>query len=54
MTVLEKSAEVAIKAGVLGGAKPINKRIARRMKNFYKLRYSQAEQEIKSAEGKEV
>lgn len=54
MTVLEKSAEVAIKAGVLGGAKPINKRIARRMRNFYKLKYSQAEQEIKSAEGKEV
>ena len=50
MTVLEKSAEIALKAGVLGGGKPIPKIEARLMRNVYKKKYSKAETEAKAEE----
>ena len=50
MTVLEKSAEIALKAGVLGGGKPIPKIEARLMREVYKKKYSKAETEAKAVE----
>ncbi|MDY3238543.1 MAG: class II aldolase/adducin family protein [Anaerovoracaceae bacterium] len=50
MTVLEKSAEIALKAGVLGGGKPIPKIEARLMREVYKKKYSKAETEAKAEE----
>ena len=50
MTVLEKSAEIALKAGVLGGGKPIPKIEARLMRAVYKKKYSKAETEAKAEE----
>ena len=50
MTVLEKSAEIALKAGVLGGGKPIPKIEAYLMRKVYKKKYSKAETEAKAEE----
>ena len=50
MTVLEKSAEIALKAGVLGGGKPIPKIEAHLMRKVYKKKYSKAETEAKAEE----
>lgn len=50
MTVLEKSAEIALKCEVLGGGKPIPKIEARLMRNVYKKKYSKAENEAKEEE----
>ncbi|MGN1415095.1 MAG: class II aldolase/adducin family protein [Anaerovoracaceae bacterium] len=50
MTVLEKSAEIALKADVLGGGKPIPKIEARLMREVYKKKYSKAETEAKAEE----
>ncbi|WP_419025669.1 hypothetical protein [Emergencia sp.] len=51
LTVLEKSAEVNLKAEALGGAKPLPKIEADLMRMIYKKKYSVAEQEVKSKEG---
>lgn len=51
LTVLEKSAEVNLKAEALGGAKPLPKIEASFMRMIYKKKYSVAEQEVKSKEG---
>lgn len=51
LTVLEKSAEVNLKAEALGGAKPLPKIEAGFMRMIYKKKYSVAEQEVKSKEG---
>lgn len=53
MTVLEKSAEVALKCSVIGGGKPLSELEAKMMRNFYKQKYSKTEQAIKSEEGHE-
>lgn len=52
LTVLEKSAEVNLKAEVLGGAKAIPKAEVGLMRYFYKQKYSKAEQAVKSEEGR--
>lgn len=51
LTILEKSAEVNLKAEALGGAKPLPKIEADFMRMIYKKKYSKAEQEVKSKEG---
>ena len=51
LTVLEKSAEVNLRAEALGGAKPLRKIEADLMRMIYKKKYSKAEQEVKSKEG---
>ncbi len=51
LTVLEKSAEVNLKAEAIGGAKPLPKIEADLMRMIYKKKYSVAEQEVKSKEG---
>ena len=53
MTVLEKSAEVFLKAEVLGGGKPINPLEVKLMRRTYKKKYSKAEQTVKAKEGKD-
>ena len=50
MTVLEKSAEVCMKAEILGGAKEIFEPEAKFMRNNYITNYSKSEQNVKSAE----
>lgn len=50
LQVLEKSAEVNQKAGVLGGAKYIPQEEARRMRRNYRENYSRQEQQIKRRE----
>lgn len=50
MTVLEKSAEIYIKARAVGGAKPISKWESMKMRNFYMEKYSKSEQDLKAAE----
>lgn len=52
LTVLEKSAEVDLKADAIGGAKPLPKAEADLMRMIYKKKYSASEQEVKSKEGK--
>jgi len=47
MTVLEKNAEVTLKAAVLGGAKEISSFDAKLMREVYKKKYSKAEKEHK-------
>lgn len=47
MTVLEKNAEVTLKAAVLGGAKEIGTIDAKLMREIYKKKYSKAEKEHK-------
>lgn len=47
MTVLEKSAEVILKAAVIGGAKPIGSLDCRLMHQIYRRKYSKAEKEHK-------
>lgn len=51
LTVLEKSAEVSLKAEAIGGVKPLPKIEADLMRMIYKKKYSTAEQEVKSKEG---
>lgn len=48
--VLEKSAEVFLKASVLGGGKKINKVEASLMRFIYKKKYSKAEEGVKASE----
>ena len=48
MTVLEKSAEVILKAPVIGGAKKLSHSDCVKMRNFYKKSYSKAEEEHKN------
>ena len=50
--VLEKSAEVYVKAEVLGGAKAIPSGEAEQMRKMYKQRYSKIEQAARTAEEK--
>lgn len=50
MEVLEKSAEVFLKAQVLNGGKRINELEARLMRFIYKKKYSKGEEEVKSLE----
>lgn len=50
MTVLEKAAEIALKADVIGGGRPIPKIEARLMRAVYKKKYSKAETEAKADE----
>lgn len=50
MEVLEKAAEVYLKAQVLGGGKKINKFEALLMRYIYKKKYSKTEEKIKSLE----
>lgn len=50
MTVLEKAAEIALKASVIGGGKPLSKIEARIMRQNYKNKYSTVENEVKSEE----
>lgn len=50
MLVLEKSAEVFLKAQVLGGGKKINGLEARLMRSIYKRKYSKAEEKVKALE----
>lgn len=52
LTVLEKNAEVNLKAEALGGVKPLPKAEAKLMRMIYKKKYSVAEREVKSKEGK--
>lgn len=48
LDVLEKSAEVNIRADVLGGTKDINLAEAKLMRIIYKKKYSKAEQKVKA------
>ena len=50
MKVLEKSAEITLKAEVLGGSKKINIFEAKLMRLIYKKKYSKAEDEFKASE----
>lgn len=52
MQVLEKSAEVFLKASVLGGGIKINSVEASLMRLIYKKKYSKGEEKVKGAEGK--
>lgn len=52
LEVLEKAAEIDLKASVIGGAKPLSMWEAKKMRKNYQKNYSKAEQEIKSAEGR--
>lgn len=52
LDVLEKSAEVNLKADVLGGVKSIPRTEAKLMRMNYKKNYSKAEQQVKSKEGR--
>lgn len=52
LTVLEKSAELNTKAEVLGGVKHLPKLEADLMRQVYKKKYSKAEQEVKTEEGR--
>lgn len=52
LTVLEKSAEIFLKASVLGGGKELSRLDANIMHFVYKKKYSKKEQEVKSEEGK--
>ncbi len=52
LQVLEKSAEVNIKAEVLGGAKPVARAEAKLMRMIYKKKYSKAEAAVKAEEGR--
>jgi Ribulose-5-phosphate 4-epimerase and related epimerases and aldolases len=47
MTVIEKSAEVGLKASVLGGAEKLSRFDARLMRTVYLTKYSKAEKEAK-------
>ncbi len=47
MTVLEKSAEVILKAMVIGGARPLGAADCRIQRMFYRRKYSKAEKEHK-------
>ena len=51
-TVLEKSAEVFLKAEVLGGGVPIPVEEAERMRRLYREQYSRAEQQVRAAQEK--
>lgn len=51
LDVLEKSAEVNLKADVLGGVKSIPRAEAKLMRMNYKKNYSKAEQLVKAKEG---
>lgn len=52
LEVLEKAAEIDLKAELIGGAKPLSIWEAKRMRRDYRKNYSKAEQEVKSAEGR--
>lgn len=52
LQVLEKSAEVNIKAEVLGGPKPVARVEAKLMRMIYKKKYSKAEAAVKAEEGR--
>lgn len=54
MMVLEKSAEVFLKAEVLGGGKAIPLEEVRRMRKMYKQQYSKMEQAARRAEEKGI
>ena len=47
MTVLEKQAEVMLKAAVIGGARPLSAAECALMRAVYKRKYSKAEKEFK-------
>ncbi len=49
MTIVEKSAEVVLKAPVIGGAKKLASRDARRLRSFYQKVYSKSEKEHNDA-----
>ena len=49
MTVLEKTAEVILKAPVIGGARRLSHSDAAKMRSIYKKSYSKAEKEHKNA-----
>ena len=49
MTIVEKSAEVVLKAPVIGGAKKLASRDARRLRSFYQKVYSRSEKEHNDA-----
>lgn len=52
LDVLEKAAEIDMKADLIGGAKPLSLWEANRMRVNYKRKYSKAEQEVKDEEGR--
>ena len=52
LQVLEKQAEVALKAQVLGGAVPVSEEEAVFMRENYLQNYSKAENAVKSQEGR--
>ncbi|MFQ9891599.1 MAG: hypothetical protein ACLRWH_00155 [Emergencia sp.] len=52
LKVLEKSAEINIKAQVLGGPVPVARAEARLMRQIYKRKYSKSEAAVKAKEGR--
>ena len=52
LQVLEKSAEVSLKADVLGGAVAVPTEEARKLRRIYLEQYSKAEAAVKSEEGR--
>lgn len=52
LEVLEKQAEVHLKAGVLGGSVPVSSEEAKIMRRNYLQNYSRAEHAVKSREGR--
>ena len=52
LQVLEKSAEVNIKAEVLGGPVPVVRMEAKLMRMIYKKKYSRKEAAVKAGEGR--
>ena len=49
MTIVEKSAEVVLKAPVIGGAKKLGSRDAKRLRSYYQKVYSRSEKEHNDA-----